>query len=79
MGCANLLPLSEDSGACPRKVGWAWFLLPLTNLFRDPRSGLAEVLMLGFLLELSRFPHELPGARIVRGSSPSASMTGSKW
>ena len=32
-------------------------LLLLANLFRDPRSGLADIVVLDLLLELSRFPH----------------------
>lgn len=45
-----------------RKAGRAVFavstdLHPLTNLFRDPRNGSADILVLGFLLELSRRLH----------------------
>jgi hypothetical protein len=32
-------------------------LLPLAILFRDPRSGLGDIVVLGLLLELSRFLH----------------------
>ncbi len=32
-------------------------LLPLAILFRDSRSGLVDIVVLGLLLELSRFRH----------------------
>jgi hypothetical protein len=50
-------------------------LLPLAILFRDPRSGLADIVLLGLLLELSRFPHYLPGA-VFEGFGPFAFLAG---
>jgi hypothetical protein len=50
-------------------------LLPLANLFRDPRSGLADIVVLGLLLELSRFPHYPPGA-VFEGFGPFAFLPG---
>ena len=50
-------------------------LLLRNILFRNPRSGLADVLMLSLLLELSRFLHELPGA-VCEGFGPFAFLAG---
>ena len=50
-------------------------LLPLANLFCDPRSGLADIVPLGLLLESSRFPHYLPGA-VFEGFGPFAFLAG---
>jgi len=46
-------------------------LLPLAIWFCDPRSGLGDIVVLGLLLELSRFPHYLPGA-VFEGFGPFA-------
>src|ERR1019366_6142113 len=50
-------------------------LLPVANFFRDPSSGLADIVVLGLLLELSRFPHYLPGA-VFEGFGPFAFLPG---
>jgi len=45
------------------------------TLLRDPRSGSADVLAISLLLELSRFPHQLPGA-VFKGLGPFAFLAG---
>ena len=46
-------------------------LLLLDTLLCDPPNGWADVFVLSLMLELSRFPHSLPGA-VFEGFGPFA-------